>query len=134
MARIGLDTNVLIRFAVEDDEFQNRAVANLFENLKPGDVLYVNLAVILEAVWTLRRFYRYSREQSLMFVEAVLEQRAIEFDDHEVIGQALFDSRETGSDFADALVGRLNRHAGCVLTFTFDRAAARNVPGMELLQ
>jgi predicted nucleic-acid-binding protein len=134
MKRIGLDTNVLIRLAVEDDGVQARIVRKLFDGLKPGDVFYVNLAVLLEAVWTLRRFYKYSQEECLMFVEALLEQRAIELNDHEVIGHALLDSRDTGSDFADAVIAQLNKHAGCDLTSTFDRGAARKVPGMELLQ
>jgi predicted nucleic-acid-binding protein len=134
MSRIGLDTNVLLRFAVDDDEVQAKAVRRLLSELKSGDVFYVNLAVLLEAVWTLRRFYRYSREKCLIFVEGLLEQRAIELDDHEVIGHALLDSRDTGSDFADAVIAQLNRHAGCELTLTFDKAAAKSVPGMELLQ
>ena len=134
MSRIGLDTNVLLRFAIDDDEVQAKAIRRLLGELKSGDVFYVNLAVLLEAVWTLRRFYRYSREQCLIFVEGLLEQRAIELDDHEVIGHALLDSRDTGSDFADAVIAQLNRHAGCELTFTFDKGAARSVPGMELLQ
>ena len=134
MRRIGLDTNVLIRFAVEDDEVQARAVRRLIDELESGSVFYVNLAVILEAVWTLRRFYKYSQEECLVFVEGLLEQRAVELDDHEVIGHALLDCRDTGSDFADAVIAQLNRHAGCRVTVTFDRNAARNIPGMELLQ
>ena len=134
MRRIGLDTNVLIRFAVEDDEVQARAVRKLVDELESGSVFYVNLAVILQAVWTLRRFYKYSQEECLVFVEGLLEQRAVELDDHEVIGHALLDCRDTGSDFADAVIAQLNRHAGCQLTLTFDKNAARNIPGMELLQ
>ncbi|CAN7147323.1 PIN domain-containing protein [Rhizobium sp. LjRoot254] len=134
MARIGLDTNVLIRFVVHDDDVQERAAARLFNELASDDVLYVNLIVVLEAVWTLRRMYGYSREQCLGFVELLLEQRSVELDEHEIIGHALLESRESGADFADTLVGEFNRIAGCSLTYTFDIKAARKVPGMELLQ
>jgi predicted nucleic-acid-binding protein len=134
MSRIGVDTNVLLRFAIIDDEVQAQAIRRLLSELNSGDIFYVNLAVLLEAVWTLRRFYRYSREQCLVFVEGLLEQRAIELDDHEVVGHALLDSRDTGSDFADAVIAQMNRHAGCEVTLTFDKRAAKAVPGMELLQ
>lgn len=134
MARIGLDTNVLIRFAVRDNDAQTRAAEKLFTELSSDDVFYVNLVVVLEAVWTLRRVYGYSKEQCLDFVETLLEQRWVELDEHEMIGHALLESRESGADFADTLVGEFNRIAGCIMTYTFDHKAARKVPGMELLQ
>jgi len=134
MARIGLDTNVLIRFAVRDNDAQARGAERLFDQLAFDDVFYVNLVVVLESVWTLRRVYGYSREQCLAFVEMLLEQRWVELDEHEMIGHALLNPRESGADFADTLIGELNRIAGCIQTYTFDHKAARKVPGMELLQ
>ena len=132
-ARFGIDTNVLLRVAMADDAKQADAVAALLRRLEQDDVLFVNVSVVLEAYWVLNRMYRYPRERILDFIQAVLERREFEVASYEAVGNAVYLCRTTNVDFADVLLSEMNRLDGCTKTFTFDRKAARKIPGMELL-
>ncbi|UJW74555.1 PIN domain-containing protein [Rhizobium sp. SL42] len=131
--RLGIDTNVLLRLAIQDDTEQMGAVAGLLDRLAADDTLFVNLSVILEANWVLRRKYRYPKERVLDFVQAILERREFEVASYEAVGNAVHFCRMFNVDFADALLSELNRLDGCSRTMTFDKKAASRVPGMELL-
>jgi predicted nucleic-acid-binding protein len=65
----------------------------------------------------------------------VLERNTAELriEDHSEVRSAiaLF---EAGADFADALLGELNRKDGCSTTITFDRSAAKRLSALSLLE
>lgn len=131
--RLGIDANILVRLAVADDRRQADAVTALMAKLGKEEALYINISVLLETNWVLRRLYGYDRHSVLAFLQAVLERREFEVADYEAVGNALHLCRMANVDFADALLSELNRLAGCAATLTFDRKAAARVPGMELL-
>lgn len=131
--RQGIDTNVLLRIVVGDSPEQIRTVERLLDRLREDDTIFVNVSVILEASWVLKRLYRFPRERILDFLQALLERREFEIADYEAVGNALDLCRRENVDFADALLAEMNRLAGCATTFTFDKRAASRVPGMELL-
>ena len=61
---IGIDTNVLLRLLVRDDEAQVRAAERFFAtHCSPENPAFVSLIVIVETAWALRRFYLYERSQ-----------------------------------------------------------------------
>jgi predicted nucleic-acid-binding protein len=131
--RLGIDTNVLLRLAIPDDAEQVDAVTRLLDRLEPDDTLFVDLSVILEVNWILKRKYRYPKERILDFLQSVLERREFEIAAYEAVGNAVHFCRMFNVDFADALLSELNRLDGCSRTMTFDKKAAARVPGMELL-
>ncbi|KQO75664.1 type II toxin-antitoxin system VapC family toxin [Rhizobium sp. Leaf262] len=131
--RFGIDTNILLRVAVNDDPVQSDSVMNFINKLGENDTLVVGVVVIMETAWVLERFYGYSKSTVLDFVQAILERREIEVPDYEVIGNAIDICRNSGADFSDAVISEMNRMAGCTATYTFDQKAARKIPGMELL-
>lgn len=131
--RFGLDTNVLLRVAIDDDLAQRDQVNRFLETLGEQDVLIVCLAVILETAWVLDRFYGYPKDAILDFIQAILERREVEVPDYEVVGNAIDICRDSGADFSDAVISEMNRLDNCAVTYTFDVKAARKIPGMELL-
>ncbi|SCX25366.1 PIN domain-containing protein [Agrobacterium rosae] len=131
--RFGIDTNILLRVAVNDDPVQSGSVMNFIDKLGEDDMLVVGVVVIMETSWVLERFYGYSKSAVLDFVQAILERREIEVPDYEVVGNAIDICRNSGADFSDAVISEMNRMAGCKMTYTFDQKAARKIPGMELL-
>ena len=133
MARIGLDTNVLVRLFVKDDAEQCASVARLVRTLKGDDVFFINIIVLIETLWTLSRQYGYRKSQLVALVQALLERSDLEIDQYEIVGNAINLSRLLGADISDALIGELNRLSACDRTLTFDTKAAKTVPGMELL-
>ena len=70
---IGIDTNILARYIVQDDEEQARLASLLLEEeLDEQNQGLVSAVVLCELVWVLRRAYGYGKEQ----VEEVLQAAA----------------------------------------------------------
>jgi len=129
----GLDTNVLVRFVVSDDDEQNVAARHLVAGLTPGDPGYIGLISVVEFVWVLRRTYGFTRETVATTLANLLANSGFVFEDVGDIEAAIFESTRTGTDIADALIARRNARAGCATTHTFDRHAAR-LAGMTLVR
>jgi len=123
---IGLDTNILVRYLVGDDPGQSRAATRLIKSRctaeAPG---LINRIVLCELVWVLEGAYGYERASIAEVVQNLLQTAELEFDDVELIWQAMRAYRDRGSDFADALIVLGNLDAGCEDTYTFDRRMSR---------
>jgi predicted nucleic-acid-binding protein len=123
---IGLDTNVLVRFLVQDDARQANAAAKLIarhcSKEEPGRV---SLVVLCELVWVLSRAYRFSSSAIGGVIENLLQTAELDIENADTAWAALRLYRLEGAGFADAVTGLRNRHAGCQVTATFDAAAAR---------
>jgi predicted nucleic-acid-binding protein len=133
MALIGLDTNVLLRAFVRDDEIQTAKVAKLIAGRKEADVFFVNVAVILEFSWVLSRFYKYPRAAVLSAIRSLLERRDLEVEHYQIVGDAAALCEDSKCDYSDAVIGLLNKRNGCTHTLTFDKIAADSIHDMELL-
>lgn len=119
----GLDTNVLVRYLTQDNVAQARAVDALTaEALSVGERLHVDDIVLCELVWVLRGAYRTQKPAIVSALEKISSTALFSFEDREVLRRAVEDYRDGGGDFADYLIGRRNRRAGCETTATFDRA------------
>lgn len=121
---IGVDTDVLVRWLVADDADQYALAASVISEAAT-DEIYISLIVLIELTWVLTRTYKYPREDVLAMVENLLDMREIVLPDRGLALEAVGFSREHGCEFADALLGVLNRDAGCSTTATFDRRASR---------
>jgi len=122
---IGIDTNVLLRAILDDDPSQSSAAKALIEAAKAaGETIRVDRLVLAEAVWTLARRYRYTREQLVEVVEALSAVPELRLEDGRAVADVLTAFGDGRLDFADALIGVLNRRAGCATTYTFDRVAS----------
>ncbi len=131
---IGLDTNVLVRYLVQDDPVQSSLATRCIEGeIERGEVLHLALITLCELVWVLSRAYRYEKSRIREVLAGLLQSPDIHLRDHATVWLAFEDWCEGEADFADCLVARLNAAQGCATTLTFDRAAARN-GRMTLLQ
>ncbi len=60
-----LDTNVLVRFLVQDDAAQGEAAARLIRNgIRAGTPLFVPVTVRLELEWVLRSAFGFDKAAS----------------------------------------------------------------------
>ena len=119
---IGLDTNLLIRYLVDDDPAQfARAKAEIEAATNRDEPLMINAIVLCEVVWVLGSAYEYSRAEITDALEQILAtaQFVIEWGDE--ARQALQDCRTTKAGFTDAFIGRINSALGAAPTMTFDR-------------
>ena len=124
---IGLDTNVLVRFVVQDDPEQAEAAGRLIETRctreSPG---LVSGLVLAELVWVLRGAYRLEKPVVVSVLRQILQTAELTVDDRAIVWAALSDFENGSADFADYLIGHGNNAAGCAATFSFDRKAAQS--------
>lgn len=126
-----LDTNVLVRFLVGDDEAMMRRATRLLEDAESGgETCLITVPVLLELIWVLRARYEFSRGDIIESVEALWQVRGLSFDPACDIRTFLDTARRHSIDLADALIGVHAKHLGCEATVTFDRKAAK-VPLFE---
>lgn len=118
---IGLDTNVLVRYLVEDDEEQALRAAELIEGAADrGDELFLAHIVLCELVWVLGAAYRRSREEIAVALTAILRTAQFVVEDVDLAHRALARFVEERGDFADYLVAERAAEAGCDAVATFD--------------
>jgi predicted nucleic-acid-binding protein len=120
---IGLDTNVVVRYLVQDDPDQSASA--LIEGLTETDPGYLSLVTVVELYWVLRRAYKVEASRCAELLEGLLDARELRVDQDAVVRAAITASR-SGFDFADVVIAGLGRAAGCDSTVTFDHRAARN--------
>lgn len=120
---IALDTNVLVRYIVQDEPRQAAAASRLIESrCTADDPGLVATIVVCELGWVLRRGYGYSRAQIAAVIRTILSVEELQVEAPDLTWRALR-LYETGSaDLADYLIGAGNRELGAAATFTFDRA------------
>ena len=126
---LGIDTNVLIRFLVRDDEAQfDRARKLIKREVSAGRRVFVNQLVLLETEWVLRSRYGVHKNQIMESISGLLDAADVQFEDEPSVEEALFIWRDTAADFADCLIGAKNRRLGCRTTASFDVRASK-LPG-----
>ena len=130
---IALDTNVLVRFLVRDDERQARRARALIEGAaSAGDPCLVTSPVLCELEWVLEGVYHASRGDIAVTVRDLLTTPPFVVEDDALVRRALASYIKGRADFSDYLLGQLGRAGGARTTYTFDRAL-RNGEGFTVL-
>ena len=123
---IGLDTNVLIRYIMQDDIKQSPLATRIVESLTAESPGFVPLVAIVEMAWVLSSAYELSRSQLIEAFEALLRTKELVVERGETVWKGLRLLQRSGGDFADCLIACSAEAAGCAKTMTFNRGAARN--------
>jgi len=122
----GVNTNVLVRFLVGDDDAQaDRVHRFLAQSRAAAETVYVSSLVLCETVWVLRSVFKKTRQDIVRAVEHLLDLDVFEIEDADAVRRALQSFRTEPGDFTDHLIGQLNRERGCRFTVTFDRGLRR---------
>ena len=128
----GLDTNVLVRYIMQDDPKQSPLANRLIESLSAESPGFVPLVALVELAWVLSSGYGLDRDHLVQAVEGLLHTKEIIVERAETVWKALRAFQAGGADFADSLIERSAVAAGCDRTVTFDRGAVKGC-GMALL-
>jgi predicted nucleic-acid-binding protein len=121
----GIDTNVLVRFMVQDDAEQAAKAAQFIATgCSVEEPCLVNRIVICELVRVLESAYGYPRDQVADVLERILRTAQLKIEDSDEAWTALSEYRRS-ADFSDALIAIGNLRSGCEYTATFDRKASR---------
>ena len=119
---IALDTNVLVRYLVEDDAKQTALAAALIDRaVADGEPLFVSDIVVCETVWVLSVSYDVRRAEIASVLRNLFRARHLAFNAADQLVRAL-EAYEAGKgDFADYFIREQARFADCESVATFDR-------------
>lgn len=122
---IGIDTNVLLRYVMQDDERQSRLAAKLIESLDTGNPGFISLVSLAEFYWVLDHTYKLSSDQIIIALEGLVTSDSLILEDETRVQRALDLYRNGGADFDDCLIAETASIAGCRTIFTFDKSTAK---------
>lgn len=129
-----LDTNVLVRYVVQDDSGQFAAARRLIGRcVAEGQSLFVPVTVALELEWVLRASFGYVKDDVLQVLSNLFSAAELTFESERALEVALQLYREGSADFADCLHIAVAAEAGEQPLWTFDKGAAK-VIGAQLLR
>lgn len=120
---VAVDTNVLVRFLVRDDEAQFARASRLFSTAqRSDDAVFVSGIVLCELVWVLQRAYRVPKTEIVATLIELVRARHVELESPEIVERAINAFEKGRGDFADYLIRERAFGADCDGVATFDRA------------
>jgi len=129
---IGLDTNVLVRYIMQDDPKQSPKANKIIEALESDNTGFITIVSVIEFYWVLTTCYELTDGEFLQALEAVLRTKQFVVENADQVVRALRVFEQGRSDFADCLIERMASNAGCIKTMTFDVRASKHA-GMTLI-
>jgi predicted nucleic-acid-binding protein len=95
---IAIDTNVLVRLLMRDDQHQFAVARQLVDDAEAaGEPLLVMLCALLETEWVLRSRYKLDKPSIAGAFTAMLETAGIEFEHEPTVEKALYVSPRRGA-------------------------------------
>lgn len=130
---IGLDTNVLVRYLVQDDPNQAAKATHLIEDAAArGEPCFLSCVVLCETAWVLASAYDCDRKAIGSVLEKILSVKSFEIESRDAVLKAVNSCLKDRGDFPDLLIGALCEANSCATTITFDKKLGR-VPGFQVL-
>ena len=119
---IALDTNVLLRYLVKDDEVQSSRSAALINGCADrGEKMFLSHIVLCELTWVLKAAYSVPKADLVELLSALVRGAQFVVEDPDLAGRALRRYQKGGADFPDYLIAERAGHAGCDQIATFDK-------------
>jgi predicted nucleic-acid-binding protein len=130
---IGLDTNILARYYIEDagdaESRKQREVA--YRVIEAGTPLMVCKSVLLEFEWVMRGYYDFERHQVALVMQHLLSLAHVTIENRDTLEQAMA-SYQAGLDFADAMHHASYKMCATMMTFD-DRKFVRQAKRLALV-
>ena len=117
---IALDTNVLVRYLVEDDVRQSALAARFIE--RAGEPLFVPQIVLCELVWVLSFAYDVPRREIVSLLQQLRRAANIVIESADEVQRAIDAFSAQRGEFADYLIAERAMTSGCTAVATFDRS------------
>jgi predicted nucleic-acid-binding protein len=131
---IGLDTNVLARYIMQDDPRQSPKATKLIESLGvDDDAGFISVVTVIELYWVLTSCYDLAGAQVANALEGIVRSKQFVVERADLLVRALRTFTAGKADFPDCLIERAAASAGCARTMTFDVRAAKHA-GMTLIE
>ena len=120
---IAVDTNVLVRYIVEDDPVQSPAAAAMIERaLAREETIFVPQIVLCELVWVLSVAYRFKRDGIAGVLQQLRRGAQLVVEGADEVKRATEAYAAGPGDFADYLIAERAFAHGCSVIASFDAA------------
>ena len=129
---IGLDTNVLVRYIMQNDLHQSYKAATLIDGLSINKQGNISKITIVEVMWVLESCYDLDKEQISKVAEGLLKSKELHKECVELLWQAFKLFNQSNADFSDCLILVTCQRDGCQKVYTFDKKASK-LKGMTLI-
>jgi predicted nucleic-acid-binding protein len=122
-----LDTNIVVRFLVNDDKKQGEKVKALFQDAeRKGASFLITTPVLLELLYVLDYVYEFERADILEALDLMTSMPVLTFENIESVQNLLETGKKSKTELEDLLIALVSREAGCETTLTFDKKAAKS--------
>jgi uncharacterized protein len=117
-----LDTNVLLRFLLDDDLTQSPLSCTFFKRLEDGtESVELEDVVLAESVWVLEKGYRVPRNEISRLLSCVISLKGVGCHGKRIVLEALSRYSSTSCDIVDCLLAARARSKGSkVISFDAD--------------
>jgi len=122
---IALDTNVLVRYIVQDDKEQARKAAKAIEALTPESPAFISCIVLCEINWVLQSAYGISKQERLKALQGILSVAVFTIERLNACLKALKHYETGQADFSDYLIRHIALQEGFDTVLSFDRKAQK---------
>lgn len=123
---ISLDTNVLLRYILLDDEDQSKMAEDLIDNLSSIRQAYLGREVILELAWVLSSRYEFDRSQITRVISNLVHAAEFIVEDSSSIDDAISQYEASTYDLADLLILATAKRFAALPLYTFDRQLSQH--------
>jgi len=135
MNRAFVDTSVILRLLVQDDDLKAKAVENLIRTApEQGIVLHVIPVTMLEIVWVLEKVYKYKKKAVRELAEAIINTPQLKVELADVFLNALKVYEEKNVKFADAVMGFWGLNKGITTAYTYDEKDFKRIEGLTVIK
>ena len=123
---IGLDTNILARYYIQDEADQEAQKQHLQAKklIEAGNPLMICKTVLLEFEWVMRGYYQFNRTEIITVFQHLCALPHVQLEDASAIQQAIH-NLQAGFDFADALHHASYKDCQAVASFDNKKFANR---------
>ena len=117
-----LDTDIIIRVLLCDDEAQAERARELLEGAEEsGSRFLVTRVVLLETIWVLAAVYGLTRDEVLEALELLAQLPILQHEDHDGVMELIRLGRSTRAHLPDILIGLAGKACGCEAALTFEK-------------
>lgn len=133
MNRAFVDTSVLLRFLIKDDDLKTRAVEKLLlTGPGKGTSLHILPVTMLEIVWVLEKVYKFGKKEVRELAEAIINTPQLKVEMGDVFLKVLKSYEEKNVKFADAVMAYWGLEKKIPIAYTYDEKDFRRIGGLTV--
>jgi predicted nucleic-acid-binding protein len=127
MPKIALDTNLLVRYIVQDDAKQAAKASAVIDRLSADNQAFISCIVLCELNWVLKSAYKITKEDRVTILRRVLAVSVFEIERLACCIKALRRYETEQADFSDYLIHETALAAGYAVVVSFDEKACKSL-------